>query len=379
MKPTTDQLEKIMEACARAPSGDNCQPWRFQSGGDAMLEIILDPERDLSAYNIRQTYSLFALGAAATNAQVAVEAQTGRTCQWRFENNEVRSGVGRVCCWLCGSEAPKASVGLAQAVWRRQTDRRPFASGPLRNEERTALTETAAFLRFYLPGVRHRIIESKEERGALTALIRAADPMLWDTAAFRDYMLSQIMPNSVPPKPYGMPEHTLRLAGMMRAVFFSCRLSRHWAAATAACGGGRILAELNARLNRTASAFLVVSAASTTPGDIVAAGAAMQRLWLTLVAAGLAAQPMCSLVINAMRLRFDGLDIYSPRRVRKIRTGTAKLFAFLAEPSVVLPLMVLRIGRPLSPIDLGTGRRPLAEVWRPVVAENVQPAEQMAR
>jgi len=43
-------IKKIIEAGIMAPSGENCQPWRFEVRGNK-ISIFNIPERDTSLYN----------------------------------------------------------------------------------------------------------------------------------------------------------------------------------------------------------------------------------------------------------------------------------------------------------------------------------------
>ncbi len=66
-------MQKILEAGVRAPSGENCQPWRFVVAGDT-LSIFNIPERDLSPYNFNQLGSMVAHGALIENIVIAATA-----------------------------------------------------------------------------------------------------------------------------------------------------------------------------------------------------------------------------------------------------------------------------------------------------------------
>ena len=62
--------DRIIEAGALAPSGDNLQPWLVERIGDA-IRISVDGSRDRSLYNFRYQASLIAIGAMAENMTIA--------------------------------------------------------------------------------------------------------------------------------------------------------------------------------------------------------------------------------------------------------------------------------------------------------------------
>ena len=67
-------LREILEAAIRAPSGENCQPWRFVLKGES-VELWNRPERDQSLYNWGQRASYMAHGAALENLVLAAGAR----------------------------------------------------------------------------------------------------------------------------------------------------------------------------------------------------------------------------------------------------------------------------------------------------------------
>ncbi|MGD8241945.1 MAG: ThiF family adenylyltransferase, partial [Desulfobacterales bacterium] len=60
----------ILQAAIRAPSGDNCQPWRFRVDQNR-ISLHLRPEVDRSLFNVDQYASLIACGAAVENMRLA--------------------------------------------------------------------------------------------------------------------------------------------------------------------------------------------------------------------------------------------------------------------------------------------------------------------
>jgi nitroreductase len=62
-----DIILKIVEAGTWAPSGDNCQPWRFTWNGQKLLLFNVS-ERDTSLYNSSQRASFIAHGAVLENS-----------------------------------------------------------------------------------------------------------------------------------------------------------------------------------------------------------------------------------------------------------------------------------------------------------------------
>ncbi|MCC2666572.1 MAG: putative flavin-dependent oxidoreductase, partial [Gammaproteobacteria bacterium] len=64
-----EDLKQIIASAIQAPSGDNCQPWKFKVDKNQIYLINL-PERDTSLYSWGQRASYVAHGAAIENISV---------------------------------------------------------------------------------------------------------------------------------------------------------------------------------------------------------------------------------------------------------------------------------------------------------------------
>ena len=64
-------IQRILEAGIQAPSGENCQPWRFRSRND-FIDLFNLPERDTSLYSWGQRASYFAHGTLLENSRAII-------------------------------------------------------------------------------------------------------------------------------------------------------------------------------------------------------------------------------------------------------------------------------------------------------------------
>ena len=64
-------IEEILNLAVWAPSGDNCQPWRFEAT-DNKINIFNVPHKDQALYNFRQSGSLVAHGALVENILIII-------------------------------------------------------------------------------------------------------------------------------------------------------------------------------------------------------------------------------------------------------------------------------------------------------------------
>src|SRR3989338_3310518 len=115
-----DAIQKIVEAGIQAPSGDNCQPWRFVVKGNT-IELYNLPERDNSLYNWGQRASYVAHGALLENMSIAA-SQLGYTLSIDlFPEKSDTNFIARVTL----IEVEAKNEPLYDAIFKRCNNRKP--------------------------------------------------------------------------------------------------------------------------------------------------------------------------------------------------------------------------------------------------------------
>nr|NJM04334.1 hypothetical protein [Desulfobacula sp.] len=64
-----DVSKYIIQAGIQAPSGDNCQPWKFSYDKNTIF-FYLNEDTDRSFFNVAQTASMISCGAAMENMKI---------------------------------------------------------------------------------------------------------------------------------------------------------------------------------------------------------------------------------------------------------------------------------------------------------------------
>jgi hypothetical protein len=130
--PLPDAVKEfLVTAGIQAPSGDNAQPWRFEWRG-ANLRVSVDAARDPSFFNYRQRASLISLGGVVENIRAVAS-------RYRLAV-DAAPDADPLSMTLTFAPGPAPLDPLAEAVWERDTNRRPFNKEPLSANARTALT-----------------------------------------------------------------------------------------------------------------------------------------------------------------------------------------------------------------------------------------------
>jgi nitroreductase len=119
-----EAISKIIEAGIRAPSGDNCQPWRFEVK-DNRISIYNIPDRDNSLYSWGQRASYIAHGALIENMTIAA-AHLGYAAKIKlFPESRDPNLVARL---TLEQPAPPEEGALYEAIFARATNRKPYRS-----------------------------------------------------------------------------------------------------------------------------------------------------------------------------------------------------------------------------------------------------------
>lgn len=309
---TMDQLGVLARAVSRAPSVHNSQPWQLLVRG---TEIDLLERRDvaLRRHDPAGRDRLLSCGAAATNLELAIRA-LGRDChlEWKTEAAATAT-VGR-------PHATSArEFALYRAIARRRSHRRPFSPERVPEAARSAVAAAgeATGLHVVAPG----------RLDKLAGLLGFATRVLRDDRGYqRELALWTAHTHGWGAIGDGVPEEALSsealpVAGLVRRdtpVPDDVVLARRLAAEN----------------------LLVLCTDTDTRADRLAAGAALQRVWLTATVKALV-----------------GSVLTQPLHLTGFR---ARLVSELALPG--FPQAIFRFGHPAVPAA-PSPRLPLGELF----------------
>jgi nitroreductase len=353
---TAADLLELATAAARAPSGDNIQPWRFViNEAGRSLDIWIDTGRDKSPMNAAQRMSLIACGAAVENA-LLLAGQRG----WKADLE-----LGAVNCSLNSSPVARVVLGTpslpstmrdyatlipARVANRRIYDPRPVSSIVLEDLERSTPKTHCVSTHW---------IDDRDLINALADVIAHGDAVMFSEPSIRAAILSNIR-FDLPPKACsteGLPLASLEgstLSGVgLRAIK---RLPQKIFKLL----GVRAIFSTHARkLVRSASGVSVGVVDGDPWGIELLTGRCMQRAWLALTELGFAAQPMMSLLVLNNAFRHGNSELIANLRRADVETVLNKLFSLLKSAGVSgQPVFLLRFGHAAAPTGR-TGRRML--------------------
>jgi hypothetical protein len=346
-------LSAVVEAAMQAPSGDNCQPWRFHWDGEH-LRVLFLAERAESLYDVRSMASWISLGAVITNLTLAA-AQLGlQVAVELFPAGDVHEAVARARF----QAGPVAAVPLAAAIVSRCVNRRPYQTTPIPSEVREAMAALIAAT----PGMRLSWIDTDPAKGRIAALAAQNDRILFENRELHDglYRWIRWTRTEAERRRDGMPGDTLELSVVERP---GMRLlgSWRWARAAAMLGITRILPLRARKIYGRSGAIALLSVRGDRPEDFVRGGEVLERIWLTATRHGIAFQPITGLTCLLLRMRLTGGErLASHHRTLLARIGEAFERVY-PEGAAESPIMLFRLG--LAPPPSGRAPRlPVEEV-----------------
>lgn len=285
MKMTTQgAIEQILDLARWAPSGDNTQPWRFEVAGEKHVVVHGHDTRHHCVYDLDGHPSQISIGALLETIAIAASTHGLRmSVERRLESPDTRPTFD-----IRFETAQVEPDPLAPFITQRSVQRRPMSTRPLTASEKAEVEAAAgdAFHILWLEGFAARL-----ETALLmfhNAKLRLTMPEAY--TVHRDVIEwnARYSEDRIPDQALGVDPMTAKLMRFVmkswpRVAFFNKFLAGTWAP--------RIQMDLIPGI--ACGAHLVIKARDvpSTIDDYVAAGRAVQRVWLTLTRLGLQMQP----------------------------------------------------------------------------------------
>lgn len=275
---------RLVDAGHSAPTGENCQPFRFVWNGHAIL-VTHDAARARHRLDVGDHASLIALG-CVWEAMDLEASGLGYGLIATLTGSE--AGPGLPWLTLEPTEAKRAPDPLRLALSIRATDRRPFAGGTLDDARQALASGHAArapepFLRLAAP-----------HEGGLRPYILASDELLWrDAQTVRDALRwVRYTDAEVRRTRDGLSWRNL---GYPAIASLGSALVRHLPPLLALgrlAGGPRETRRHLAKQLDTSAALGCIAIPHPGQSGLVATGRLAMRAWLALARAGMGFQPL---------------------------------------------------------------------------------------
>lgn len=329
------KFRELLEAAICAPSGDNCQPWRFEIT-EEQIRIYNVPDRDTSLFNFRQRASLVAHGALIENLMIAAEAAGYRPELKLFPAPASPHLVASVNLL----SASPGDQRLANAIPHRCTNRRRYDGAPLTEDERRALIAAAD----PRPG-EVALTGNREEQAAVADIIALNDRLVFENQQLHAFLFDHIRWDDQEARATldGLDIKTLDLAPPDRMMF---PLLKNWSLVKvlAAFGVPRIIAANARKQAMSAGALGAIVIPDNSDLSYVNAGRIMERIWLEATLLGLSFQLMTGITFLMQRIVDGETEHLSTDQAKLVLDSRLKLKSFVGKGEGVVAVM-FRVGR----------------------------------
>jgi nitroreductase len=332
-------VKDIVEAGLKAPSGDNCQPWRLVVDGNS-IDIFNVPERDTSLFNHAQRASLIAHGALLENMAVASRALGYEIAVATFPDKANRDHVASV---FLKKSKPKDEP-LYPYIEKRTTNRKRYDSKPLSEEEKEVLLKASE----PYAGCTLRLVEGKRKKTVCKA-IGENDRIVFENRRLHRFLFDHIRwtEEEALRTRDGLHIKTLELPVMDTLGF---RLLKKWKVTQCmnALGSSRMVARRARKLCRSAGALGLVAVRENAADGFLSAGRVFQRAWLEASRMGLSVQPMTGITFLIQKVLLGQTGGLSETHIESIRLAHKSVRSAF-DVGLQIPTVLFRVGRAKPP------------------------------
>lgn len=315
-------MDFLVAAGAQAPSGDNCQPWRFVCS-DNQIALYLDTETDYSFFNVNQIASLISCGAAAENIKIA-SSLFGLDCEifYNFELNELPI-VKIELRYL-----KKEKDFLAQEIWERNTNRKLYRKKEI---SKLVLEELRSEV-IKIPGADISFITERDKLKKAAKLIYEADRIRAEYRPLHEHLMEMIRftDKDAYEKKDGFHLKNLE-AGFAGELFL--KATKSWKVMSIAnkAGLGRAVAYNSYKGILNSSGIALISFSGKENDKFVKGGQALERFWLKISEFGLSMQPMTAITLFLLRFQMNGAGDFPENKREVIETLNEKFRSLFSD------------------------------------------------
>jgi|SRR3989344_8637767 len=338
-------IQKIIESAILAPSGENCQPWRFEIFGQK-ISLFNCPERDQSAYNWKQRASMVAHGAAIEN-MVIVARQLGYALDIKlFPDLTNQPNLVATLETKIAENDVKNPDPLHPYLEKRCTNRRPYdLSTSLSLSDKQELEMGNSEM------TRITLIDEKNKIEELAVTASIGEKVLFENRRLHDFFFEHInwTKEEDEKKRAGFYIETLELPPPAKAGF---KLFKHWSIlniANKVLSVSKIVAKENAKTYSASSVLGAISIVGKTSEDFIAVGRILERVWLTATKLGLSFQPVTGVLWFHRRLEDGEENWFSENHKHLIEKAYAKIASIFSIKDNQIIAMMFRVGRSTPP------------------------------
>ncbi len=330
-----NDIEKIIKDGTLAPSGENCQPWKFSVSGDR-ISIYNLPEADRSLYNSKQKGSYIAHGALIENIALSAARYGYDAAVELFPTPAVPNLVSVI---TLKKATPKIDP-LYQYLEKRCTNRKDFSGKKLSTEQKNALIAAARETGFG----ELRLIDDAPSLAKLAPALAVNDRLIFENKLLHDFFYGHILwKDEEQDKAGGFYIKTLEfLPHQLKGV----QMMKKWPVLkimNKIAGVSKMIAKENAAKYAASGTLGAIVVNGDASKDFVNAGRAVARVWLRAASLGLSVHPCTGVVFFNEQIKDGGAANFSEAQRLMIDEAYKQIVSVFGAEGKTIP-MLWRLG-----------------------------------
>lgn len=299
-----ETVRRILEAGIYAPSGDNCQPWRFVVA-DTRIDLFNIPQRDESLYNFKQRASLVAHGALIENVIIAASVFGYKANIAIFPNKKAPEHIATIDLERVSQIGEE---NLYNKIKDRITNRKAYDEIPLVMQEKDALFRAQRVI----GKGQISLVEDAETKNSIARAASVNERIVLENAYLHRFLFNHIRWNEgeVFKKRDGLYIKTLEMTPPQEIMF---RLCSYWPLVRVLnkLGISRLVAKENQKIYSKSAAIGIAIFEQDTDENFILGGRLMQRIWLECARVNLSLQPLTGIIFLIQRVKHNEASMLS--------------------------------------------------------------------
>ncbi len=348
-----NEIEKIIEDGTFAPSGENCQPWKFAVTGNK-ISIFNIPEADQSLYNYGQKGSLVAHGALIENIIIS-------SSNYGYEANlELfpKQNVSNLIAIITLEKSSLKEEVLYAYLEKRHTNRKNHKAQKLTQDQKLVLIKTAEET-----GLGElKIVDDQTSLDILGKAIAVNEEIIFENKELHNFFYEHIIwKEEDQHRARGFYIKTLEfLPHQLKGV----RVFKKWLILkilNKIFKVSRMIAKENAEKYSKSGALAIVTVKENNSKDYVNAGRITERVWLKATQLGISVHPCTGVLYFMENLKGGNSSTFSKEHQEAIKTAYSNIVKTFGIEGETIP-MLFRLGFADEPSARAMRMKPIISI-----------------
>lgn len=346
-----NDVVKIITDGVTAPSGENCQPWRFEIE-HAKVKIFNMPEKDLSLYNSGQRGSMVAHGALIENMVISAKEFNYET-KVEVLPDEEQPDLTAVITFRHNGSLPKDY--LYRFMRTRHTNRKKYQPGKkITDRQKQVLLELGNDLQ----NVGTNLLEDNLAINKIAEILSINDRIIFENKAMHSFFYNHLLWREK--DQYTAGGFYIKTLELDSQQLKGVKLLKNWQILkilNKMAGISKKIAKENATRYASSSGIAYFPTNMTDNASYIAAGRKMQRFWLKATSLGISVQPCTGVFFLYEYIQETGGGLFSSSEKEMIIQGYKEITSILKLDNKKIP-MLFRLGFSDAPTSVATRLTP---------------------